>query len=103
MKQCALCDSSTSPKNGSRTSSDAVLCPVHLALYEASSECRREKYFKSVGNEHAARVALTDFIDTSIKIRGVEEHKARNEASLRAAEEKKLTDAAMGIPPTAKA
>ena len=94
MKRCALCERSTTPKNGAHDTSDALLCHLCLGIYESSPEYKREKYFRKAKHEGAARAALNDFIMTTLKIRQVEHEKARNGQAAKELAEKKAKEEA---------
>jgi transposase-like protein len=83
MKTCALCTRQTTPKNGVTNTSDAVLCHLCCAQYEASPEYRRERYFEK-RNKPAARLALVDYVTNVLKIR-----QAHDEAEKRTSTEAK--------------
>lgn len=88
-KICALCARSTSPKNGVTNTPDAVLCHLCIMQYEASPEFQREKYFERVGNELAARRALVDFVNETMKTRQVQDEITKQrESAEKAAKEK---------------
>lgn len=94
MRLCALCDRSTTPKNGAHDTSDAVLCHFCLTTYEASPEYKREQHYRKAKHDSAARAALSDFIGTTLKIRQVEHEKSRNEQAAKELAEKKAKEEA---------
>jgi hypothetical protein len=112
-KICALCARSTSPKNGVTNTPDAVLCHLCITQYEASPEFQREQYFTKVGNELAARRALVDFVNETMKTRQVQdeitkqresaEKAAKEKAEAEKAPTKKVEPAAVAAAPVARA
>lgn len=98
MRLCALCERSTTPKNGATDTSDAVLCHLCLVTYENSPECRRERHYRKAKHPDAARAALNDYVMTVLKIRQVEHERDRNAQAAKELEAKKAKEAAEAKP-----